>query len=240
MAEAIILAAGLGLRMRPLTEALPKPLIRVAGKCLIDYALDFTAAGGVGEAVVNISYKAEMMEAHLHGRTHPRVLLSREGQPLETGGGIAQALPLLQAVPFFSLNSDVIVMSGAQHPFRRLRAAWDDARMDALLLLHPVAQAIGYGAPGDFFLNADGSVKRRRAGKEAPYVFCGVQLLHPRLFKHRPALSAFSLNTLYNGGAGDDGTLPRVHALVHDGAWLHVGDAEGIAQAERALASMHD
>lgn len=229
---AIVLAAGLGLRMRPVTEHLPKPLVKVAGKCLVDYALDFVEGAGVEHAVVNASYKAEMLEAHLRGRTHPRILLSREEAPLETGGGIREALPHLGALPFLSVNSDIICISGPRHAGLRLRDAWDDARMDALLLLHPLERALGFEGAGDFFLDGAGRLTRRGAQARAPYVFAGVQLLHPRFFTGCPARGAFSLNLLYNRGLQPDGTLARVAGLVHDGDWLHVGDPAGLRAGE--------
>ncbi len=227
--RAMVLAAGLGLRMRPLTERMPKPLVPVLEKPLIDYALDFVQGGGIESCVVNTSYLADMLEAHLHRRTTPIITISREEAPLETGGGIAQALPLIGDAPFFSLNSDAITLSGpAGHPFALLRNAWNDAAMDALLLLHPRETALGYDGPGDFFLHANGHIERRGDAAFAPYVFTGVQILHPRLFKNCPG-GAFSLNLLYNRD------LRRIRAVAHDGKWLHVGDAQGLAAAEAAL-----
>ena len=232
--NAIILAAGLGTRMRPLTEQMPKPLIEVAGKALIDWAVDLVDDAGVKFLIVNTSYKAEMVEAHVARRTQPQVAISREDQPLETGGGIANALDLLGEDPFFSLNSDTICLPGEKNPLQRLLDAWDDSAMDALLLLHPSEKAIGFEGAGDFFLNGGGSVKRRGESDSAPYVFTGVQLIHPRLFKDAPTEEnggVFSMNTLY------DKDLSRIHAIVHDGDWLHVGDVRGLAQAEGFLRS---
>lgn len=232
--HAIVLAAGLGKRMRPLTDTTPKPLIRVAGKPLIDWVLDYLSQSGVVEAVVNISYLGQQIEAHLASRSHPRTQLSREEVPLETGGGIFKALPLLGVDSFISCNSDAICIDGALPVFERLAAAWDDTRMDALLLLHPVATASGYEGAGDFFLEPDGRVKRRRGDENAPYVFTGIQILHPRLFEACPD-GAFSLNILYDRSRDAEGVLHRVHAIVHDGAWLHVGDIAGLNSAETYL-----
>lgn len=241
-AEAIILAAGLGLRMRPLTERMPKPLVPVAGKALIDYSLDFAADAGLAEVVVNASYKAEMLEAHIAERATPRVVLSREAEPLETGGGIREALPLLSRAPFFAINSDVICLPGAAHPLHRLAASWDGAKMDALLLVQRVKDAVGYDGPGDFFLADEslvdgGMLKRRGHALDAPYVFTGIQYMHPRLFEGCPATGAFSLNKLYDRGITAEGEMPRIFALVHDGAWLHVGDMPGLEAAEDYLRS---
>lgn len=230
--RAIVLAAGLGTRMRPLTDRLPKPLVEVAGRTLVDRALDFVVSAGIAEAVVNTSYLADMLEAHLAGRQDVRVHISREEAPLETGGGIRQALPLLGEAPFFAINSDVICVNKDAHALKRLAAAWDDAAMDALLLLHPREKALGFSGSGDFFLTQHGAVRWRGSDKEAPYVFAGTQLIHPRLFKDAPQ-GAFSIWRLSDPTKLADGTLPRIHGLVHDGDWLHVGDMAGLAAAER-------
>ncbi len=235
--RAIILAAGLGLRMRPLTDKLPKPLVPVLGKPLIDYSLDFVQSAGIEQAVVNASYLADALVAHLQKRAHPHVTISREAEPLETGGGIREALPHLGAAPFLSVNSDTICVNGRAHAVERLRKAWDDARMDALLLVHPLERVTGYEGPGDFFVSDSGMIRRRGEAAGAPYVFTGIQLLHPRFFQGCPATGAFSLNVLYNRGMSKDGTLARVFALPHDGGWLHVGDPAGLAAAETYLSS---
>ncbi len=226
--KGIILAAGLGTRMRPLTERIPKPLIEVAGKPLIDWAIDIAATAKLTSLVVNTSYKAEMIEEHMAYHNTPTIIISREPSPLETGGGIANALPLLGEQPFFSMNSDTICIPGSKNPLLRLADAWDDTRMDALLLLHPIDLAIGYSGKGDFFIETDGFVKRRNEAERAPYVFTGVQLIHPRLFDEAPE-GIFSMNVLYNRD------LSRIHAIVHDGDWLHVGDVPGLAKAEAFL-----
>lgn len=229
--SAMILAAGLGKRMRPLTEHMPKPLIPVAGKPLIDYALDQVQQAGISHIVVNSSYKADMLEAHLAARHDPQLRISREEpEPLETGGGIARALPLLGAQPFISLNSDTICVDGSrQSAVARMLQAWDESRMDVLMLLHPTAKAIGFGGPGDFEHGDDGRI-RRRTGDTAPYVFTGVQILHPRLFEQCPQ-GAFSMNVLYDRLCDNDGWFSRIGTLIHDGDWLHVGDPDGLAQA---------
>lgn len=226
---AMILAAGFGMRMRPLTESLPKPLVRVAGKPLIDYTLDFLAASGISEVVVNSHYLAELLEAHLHARlVPPHILISREEVALETGGGVKNALKLLGNSPFFVLNSDVICIDGTTPALERLWKYWDDTKMDALLLLHKVKDAVGYEGKGDFSIFGEGKLRRRPVDETAPLVFTGIQILSPRLFANSPE-GAFSLNALYNQ------SLDRVHALVHDGAWLHIGDEKGLAQAENWL-----
>jgi MurNAc alpha-1-phosphate uridylyltransferase len=232
--KAIVLAAGLGKRMRPLTDHEPKPMIRVGNKRLIDHVLDWLLAAGISQAVVNTHYLASVLESHLRARTAPHITISHEEKLLETGGGIFKALPLLGKNPFFAVNSDTICLNGKAHALSRLRAAWNDADMDALLLLQPVEKAVGYDGAGDFFVAANGSVIRKGKQSQAPYVFTGIQILHPRLFADAPS-GPFSLNILYDRAIQPDGTLPRVKALVHDGKWLHVGDPAAIALAERHL-----
>lgn len=228
--KGMVLAAGLGKRMRPLTLATPKPLIAVGGATLLDRALDWMHEGGVEDVVVNTHYLEDQIHRHLASRAQPRLTISSEAaELLETGGGIAKALPHLGHLPFIACNSDTICLNGAEHALSRLNQAWRDSEMDALLLLHPVEKAVGYEGQGDFFLE-NGRPVRRGAAARAPYVFTGVQLLHPRLFAGYPE-GPFSMNLLY------DRAMPRLRALVHDGDWLHVGDPQGLAQAETWLAA---
>ena len=228
--RAMVLAAGLGERMRPLTDTRPKPLIEVRGRALIDAILDRLAAAGVGEAVINLHYLGAMIEAHLKDRTAPRIRYIRETERLETGGGVRNALPLLGEECFFVVNGDVSWLDGYTPALHRLARAWDDARMDVLLLLHSTAYAVGYDGRGDFVLRADGRLRRRREREVAPFVFAGVQILHPRLFKGAPE-GAFSLNRLYDE-AEEAG---RLWGLRHDGQWFHVGTPEQLAEVEEAL-----
>lgn len=227
----MVLAAGRGERMRPLTDVCPKPLIDVAGRCMADRAIDRFVDAGVKQVVVNTSYKAEMLEAHLSKRANPAIVFSREETALETGGGIAQALHHFGQEPFFAANGDIIWMDGAVPALTLLAAAWEE-HIDALLLLHPVKTAVGYSGNGDFFLTAEGRLVRRGERANAPYVYAGVQLLHPRLFKGCPK-GAFSLNLLYDKAIA--ASPPRIKALVHDGTWLHVGDVPGKEKAEVIL-----
>lgn len=238
--KAMILAAGLGTRMRPITERIPKPLVEVAGITLIDHALSQVERHGISEVVVNSSYKAELLEAHLAKRSKPHIHISREDVLLETGGGIAKALPILGALPFFSLNSDTICIDLPQHQtaMQRLDAAWDETSLDVLMLLHPVGKAIGYEGAGDFVLREDGAIRRRIEGETAPYVFTGVQLIHPRLFSALPE-GPFSMNVLYNRHQQPDGFFTRIGAIVHEGDWLHVGDPAGLAQANDYFATRY-
>lgn len=231
--KAMIMAAGLGLRMRPLTEHIPKPLVPVAGKPLIDYSLDLLAQSGIPEAVVNSHYLAQLLELHLHSRkAAPKIHISHEDVVLETGGGIKNALSMLGNSPFFVMNSDIIYVDGKVPALHRLAQAWDDEKMDALLLLNKVEDAVGYDGKGDFFIEDSGKLRRRAEDEAAPYVFTGVQIIHPRLFADSPD-GKFSLNILYNKNLG------RIGALVHDGNWLHIGSPQELAQAEQWLAQKY-
>ena len=227
--HAMVLAAGLGLRMRPITETIPKPLVTVAGRTMLDRALDHLDRAGVGRKVVNCHWLPEKIAAHLAGRAD--IVLSPEDQLLETGGGVAKALPLLGDGPFYVVNSDIIwTDGGADGALARLAAVWDDARMDALLLLQPTATALGYDGAGDFFLSADGVPSRRGARPAAPLLFSGVQILSPRLFAGAPS-GKFSLNVLYDRALA----AGRLFGLVHDGRWYHVGTPQALPLVERAL-----
>ena len=227
---AMVLGAGLGTRMRPLTDSRPKPLIPVQGRAMLDRILDRLEAVGVGEAVINLHHLGEMIEAHLSDRARPRIAYSREATLLETGGGVRRALPLLGPAPFYAINGDVCWLDGCRPALARLADAWDDATMDALLLLHPTAFAIGYAGPGDFILSAEGCARRRGEREIAPFVFAGVQVLHPRLFADAPE-GAFSLNVLYDRAAENG----RLWGLRHDGEWLHIGTPAQLREAEAAL-----
>lgn len=232
LTHAMILAAGLGTRMRPLTETMPKPLIPVAGKPLINWCLDWLAEADIANIVVNSSYRAAQLEAHLG----MRAVISREGEPpLETGGGVANALPLLGTAPFLTMNSDAILLG--EHPVARMADAWSHEN-DFIMLLVPRARAIGWSGHGDFILDA-GCIRRPNVGEEADYVFTGVQLMHPAVFSGCPE-GAFALSALWNRSRGPDGWYQRIHAIVHEGDWLNVGDLEGLRVAEAYLAHSSD
>ena len=229
--RAMVLAAGRGLRMRPLTERLPKPLLPVAGRTLLDRALDGLAAAGVVAAVVNTHHLADQIMRHVAERAHPRVILSHEPELLETGGGVVKALAELAPGPFYVINSDSLWLDGGRGALERLAEAWDEQRMDVLLVLQEVERANGYAGAGDFHRAPDGRLQRRREGERAPFLFTGVQLLSERLFDGAK-VERFSLNRLYDRAIG----AGRLFGLVHDGAFFHVGTPEGLALAERALA----
>ena len=229
---AMVLAAGLGTRMRPLTATQPKPLVRVAGKALIDHALDRLADAGIARAVVNVHYLADALEAHALARSAPQVTISDErAQLLETGGGMirAQAQGLLPD-PFFSLNSDNIWLDGPKNAFAELSAAWDAARMDALLLLVPHARAHNFTGPGDFHMDALGRLTRRTPGRIAPFIFTGIQLVSHRLLRDAPE-GPFSTNILWNRAIAEG----RLYGAAFAGLWFEVGTPAAIAPTEEAL-----
>jgi MurNAc alpha-1-phosphate uridylyltransferase len=229
--RAMVLAAGLGLRMRPLTATRPKPLIEVGGRTMLDWTLDHLVDGGVRHAVVNAHYLADQIVAHLADRRAPKIEVSREAQLLDTGGGVAKALPKLGSEPFFVLNADVVWRNGSHAALARMAEAWDDSGMDVLLLLHATVRAVGYEGVGDYTLDRMGAARRRREREVAPFVFTGVQLVHPRLFEGAPG-GAFSMNVLFDRAEA----VHRLYAIVHDGDWFHVGTPAALADVERLLA----
>ena len=230
---AMVLAAGLGERMRPLTDRIPKPLVPVAGKPLIDHVLDRLAAAGIERAVVNVHYLADLIERHLAGRTRPQIVISDEREKLlNTGGGVVKALGVIGSEPFIHVNSDTIWIDGVKPNLERLAEAFDPARMDALLLLAPVSTSIGYSGRGDFTMATDGRLKRRPERDVAPFVYAGAAILRPELFKDAPA-GAFPLTALFNRAEAGG----RLHGLRLEGVWMHVGTPQAIAEAEAAIAA---
>lgn len=229
---AMVLAAGLGTRLRPLTDHTPKPLIPIAGRTLLDRCLDRLVEAGVRRAVVNVHWLGDQIRAHLKARRDIEIVISDESDLLlETGGGIARALPLLGTAPFFSVNADLIWRDdGSDTALRRLAATFDPAAMDGLLLLQPRTRATGHGGPGDFSLGTDGRLARRGSNATAPYVYTGVQIVSPALFRDAPG-GAFSLNILYDRAIA----AGRLHGLVHYGQWMDVGTHEGLNHAEAML-----
>ncbi|WP_374631028.1 nucleotidyltransferase family protein [Ferrovibrio sp.] len=244
---AMVLAAGLGTRLRPLTETTPKPLLTVAGRSLLDHCLDRLVDAGVQRAVVNIHWLGEQIRRHLQNRQDIDIVISDESDRLlETGGGIARALPLLCngpplcngpllcGEPFLSVNSDLIWRDARGNALRSLAARFDAASMDALLLLQPTTGATGYEGMGDFLMDQMGGLTRRDSRCTAPFVYTGVQIVSPRLFDGVPQgekAEAFSLNRLYDR-AIEQG---RLFGLRHEGDWMDVGNHAGMAQAEVLL-----
>lgn len=226
----MVLAAGQGERMRPLTLTIPKPLVPLAGQPLIDHVLDRLARAGVETAVVNVHHLAEPLEAHLRGRAgqRPEIVISDErDRLLDTGGGAKKALPLLGAGPFFIHNSDSVWSDGVVQALPEMLRLWDPAKMDCLLLLAPLATSLGYAGKGDFAMAPDGRLSRRGERQVVPFAFAGVSLCEARLFEGSPA-GPFSLNRLWDGAL----TKGSLYGVRLDGHWMHVGTPEALAEAE--------
>jgi len=227
--SAMILAAGFGTRMKPITDHTPKPLVPLGGRPLIDHALDRLVAAGVKRVVVNTHYKADMIAAHLQERHDIAIELSYETALLDTGGGVKKALPLLGEA-FYVVNADVFWLNAKVPALARLRRAWDDTRLDALLLVQRTVAAIGYDGMGDFTVDPIGRLRRRGEREVAPHLFAGVEILSRRIFDGSPD-GAFSLNLLWNMAI----EAGRIEALIHDGEWFHVGTPQGLAATEERL-----
>lgn len=229
--RAMVLAAGLGTRMRPLTETTPKPLVTVGGKALIDHVLDRLAAVGVETAVVNVHHFADQIERHIATRRRPAIIVSDErAELLDTGGGVLKALPQLGGAPFFHINSDTLWIDGVKSNLERLAAAFDPEVMDALLLVASTATSVGYSGRGDFAMAPDGRLRRRAEREVVPFVYAGVAILSPAMFAGAPS-GAFSLNHLFDRAAENG----RLYGIRLDGVWMHVGTPEAIAAAEHAI-----
>jgi MurNAc alpha-1-phosphate uridylyltransferase len=229
---AMVLSAGLGRRMAHGGNPLPKPLVVLAGKALIDHVLDRLAEAGVKRAVVNVHHKAELITEHLKARTRPAIDISNERAALlDTGGGVKKALPRLGPGVFLINNADSLWIEGVGANLARLASAWDDARMDCLLMLALASHSRGYQGRGDFALASDGRIRRRRVEQEMlPFAFTGVSLAHPRLFADSPERT-FSLNVLWNRAIGGG----RAYGLRMEGVWMHVGTPAALAEAEATL-----
>ncbi len=230
---AMVMAAGLGKRMRPLTATRPKPLIEVAGRTLIDHVLDRLKAAGVAKAVINLHYLAGALEAHLKNRVEGIEIATSDERKLllETGGGLRHALPLIDADPFLVVNADNLWVDGPVDTLRLLASAWDEARMDALLLLVPHARANCHAGRGDFHMNAAGALKRRKPNGVAPFVYTGIQIVSKRLFEGTLPDGPFSTNLLWNRAIA----AGRCFGAVHQGLWFDIGRPENIARTEAIL-----
>ncbi len=232
---AMVLAAGMGKRMQPLTDVVPKPLVRLAGKPLLDHVLDRLAAAGVARAIVNVHYKADLIEAHLRARSTPNITISDERDALlETGGGVVRALPLLGTEPFLIHNSDSVWLETHDSNLDHLINGWDSASMDCLMLLARKETSLGYDGAGDFDLRFDGRVVRRQQGHTAPFVFTGVSIATPHLFDGAPT-GAFSLNVVWDRAIARG----RVYGILLDGRWMHVGTPQALSDAEQLLVARH-
>lgn len=233
---AMVLAAGLGTRMRPLTEQIPKPLVRLQGRPLIDHVLDRIAAAGIPRAVVNVHHFPDALEQHLAARTTPKIEISDErGAVLDTGGGVVKALPILGETPFLIHNSDSVWIEGVGSNLHRLFKAWDPDRMDTLMLLALGSKSLGYDGPGDFEMDGAGLVTRRPAQKISPFVFTGVSIAHPRLFDGAPK-DRFSLNVVWDRAIERE----RVYGIRLEGVWMHVGTPQALDDAEKWIKSGKD
>jgi MurNAc alpha-1-phosphate uridylyltransferase len=219
--------------MRPYNGHIPKPLVEVGGKSLIDYSLDRLADAGVESVVVNVHHLADILERHLAPRQRPHIVISDErGELLGTGGGIAKALPKLGDAPFFLVNSDTVWLDGVKPNFKRMAEAFDPNTMDVLLLLAPTTDSIGYTGRGDFAMLSDGRLRRRRENEVVPFVYAGAAILSPALFADAPK-GPFSLTVVFDRAAESG----RLHGLRLEGVWMHVGTPEAVAAAEAALAA---
>jgi N-acetyl-alpha-D-muramate 1-phosphate uridylyltransferase len=233
--HAIILAAGMGTRMRPLTLTRPKPLVEVAGVALIDYCLSWLHAAGMMKVVINTSYMADMLENHVTGHSTLHVSISREEPvPLETGGGIYKALHLLGNEPFLAMNSDAIMVHEGTHPVQHMQQQWNEHTHDFLMLLVHKKNVRGWEGNGDFIRDDAGRVRKPRQGEEAEFIFTGVEIIHPRVFTQVPG-EVFSLNALWSRSLDHQGFYTRIHTVLLDGVWLNVGDLHGLAEAEAWL-----
>ena len=228
----MLMAAGLGKRMRPLTAAMPKPMVRVAGKPLIDRAMDRIEDAGIAKAVVNVHYLAESIEAHLKARKSPSVTFSDErAELLETGGGMVKATKAgLLPDPFFACNADSIWLDGPRNAFRDLSHAWDPDRMDALLLVVTHARAHNFDGTGDFYMDGAGRLKRKLPGRIAPFIYTGIQLVSHRLLRDAPD-GKFSTNILWDRAIAEG----RLFGVAFTGLWYEVGTPQHIRPTEEAL-----
>lgn len=228
---AMVLAAGLGKRMRPITDTMPKPLVKIAGKALIDWGLDALSEAGVETAVVNVHYLPDQLVHHLSDRTNPAIEISDERDALlDSGGGIVRALPKLGPAPFFVLNADTFWIDRKDSSLRRLALAWNDAEMDILLMLARLDQATGHSGGTDFLLASDGRLSRARGAPDG-LIYAGAAIVHPRIFADVPT-GAHSLNVAFDKALA----AGRLHGMVLDGDWITVGTPDAIAPAEAAVA----
>jgi MurNAc alpha-1-phosphate uridylyltransferase len=229
--RAMVLAAGLGVRMRPLTDRMPKPLVPVAGSPLLDHVLDKLADAGVSEAIVNVHYLPDQIIDHVARRSHPKVIISDERDiVLGTGGGVVKALPLLGDAPFYHLNADTMWIDGVRPNLARLAEAFDPARMDILLLMAPTASSIGYSGSGDYAMTPDGALRKRKEHQVVPFVYAGVAILSPSVFADAPK-GEFSLTRMFDRANEQE----RLFGLRMDGVWMHVGTPDAVRAAEDAF-----
>jgi MurNAc alpha-1-phosphate uridylyltransferase len=233
--NAMVLAAGLGLRLRPITNKTPKPLVKVANRTLLDHTLDRLFDVGVERVVVNIHHLAAQVERHLSNRNDMEIIISSEaGDLLETGGGVKKALRYFNNMPFFISNADVLWLNGPLPALGRMVERWNKDEMDVLLMIHSTVEAYGYNGNGDFEADTIGKLSRKQEREITPYLFTGVQIVQPSIFENTPK-GAFSLNVIYNKAMEAD----RLFGLVHDGEWFHIGTRDGLAQANNYMSQRY-
>lgn len=227
------MAAGLGMRMRPLTNDRPKPLVTVGGKTLLDHAIDRLRAVGVKTIVVNVHYKGEMVIEHLKSRRDVEIIIQDErDRILDTGGALKRALPLFKGEPFFTHNSDSIWLESWGSNLERMVQRWNDSEMDCLMLLAATHSSLGYDGSGDFTMDAEGKLARRQAPRVAPFAWPGVQIIHPRLVSRSPEADVFSTNRLWDIAIEEN----KLFGIRLDGKWMHIGTPEARDEAEELLA----
>ena len=228
----MIMAAGMGLRMRPLTNERPKPLIEVDGRTLLDHAIDRLMHVGVKHILVNVHYKGEMVIEHVKRRRDVEIMIQDErDRLLDTGGALKRALPFFNGEPFFSHNSDSIWLESWSSNLERMTQIWNDQHMDCLMLLAATHSSIGYEGGGDFTMDSDGRLARRQPPRITPFAWPGVQLMHPRLIAHAPTSDVFSTNKLWDVAISEG----RLFGIRMDGKWMHIGTPEAKAEAEAQL-----
>src|ERR1700680_3700389 len=229
--KAMVLAAGLGVRMRPLTDRMPKPLVPVAGRPLLDHVLDKLGDAGVREAVVNVHYLPDQIIEYVAGRTQPRIIISDERDlVLGTGGGVVKALPLLGPAPFFHVNADTLWIDGVRTNLARLAETFDPSRMGILLLIAATTSSIGYGGRGDYGMLPDGALRKRKEHQVVPFVYAGAAIMSPSLFADAPS-GEFSVTKMFDAANEQE----RLFGLRLDGVWMHVGTPDAIHAAEEAF-----
>ncbi|MBX7146621.1 MAG: nucleotidyltransferase family protein [Alphaproteobacteria bacterium] len=225
--QAVILAAGLATRLRPITQDMPKALVPIHGRPIIDFIFDQLKNINIKNVVVNAHYFYEQIEHHLQKYSDFNIQISREKEILETGGGIKQALSFLKNDIFFVINAKILWSNGKINVLKRLVNFWDSKKMDALLLLHPTVSAVGYEGMGDFFLDQNGLVSRRKNLQISPFLFTGIQLLHPKIFQNTPD-GFFSMNLIYDKLIQDK----KLYGIRHDGEWFHISTPKHLIEVE--------